>query len=122
MIRLFNDPFFANLESAFESARFIKSPETKVSKTETEYTIQLAVPGISKDDLKISTKEGVLKISFEQDDKNIKSYFVNSFTKSYDIPDDVREKDIIGKVENGILTLILPIDKKKAIERSISLN
>jgi HSP20 family molecular chaperone IbpA len=40
----------------------------------------------------------------------------------YDIPDDVKEKDIEGKVENGVLELTLPIDKKKSIERLISLN
>ena len=35
---------------------------------------------------------------------------------------NVKEKDILGKVENGILTLTLPIDKKKSLERLISLN
>jgi HSP20 family molecular chaperone IbpA len=47
---------------------------------------------------------------------------VGSFVKSYDIPEDVKERDIEGKVENGVLELILPIDKKKTIERLISLN
>jgi HSP20 family molecular chaperone IbpA len=46
----------------------------------------------------------------------------NLTTCSYNIPDDVREKDIIGKVDNGVLELTLPIDKKKSLERLISLN
>jgi HSP20 family protein len=122
MITLFKDPFFQGLETAFETNRFMRTPETKISKTETEYRIDMAVPGLNKEDLKIITKEGVLKISFNRDEKEDESYFTGSFTKSYNIPDDVKEKDIEGKVDNGVLILTLPIDRKKSIERSISLN
>ena len=65
MITLFKDPFFQGFESMFENSRFLKSPETNISKTETEYKIQVSVPGLTKEDLKISTKEGILKISFD---------------------------------------------------------
>ena len=63
-----------------------------------------------------------MKISFEKEETNEKNQFVSNFVRSYDIPDDVKEKDIEGKVENGVLELTLPIDKKKSIERLISLN
>ena len=42
------------------------------------------------------------------------------FCRSFD--SFVKEKDIIGKVENGVLILTLPIDRKKSLERTISLN
>jgi HSP20 family protein len=122
MITLFKNPIFQDFENAFETSRFIKTPETKINKTETEYKIQISVPGLTKDDLKILVKEGVLKISFEKEETNEKNQFVSNFVKSYDIPDDVKDKDIEGKVENGVLELTLPIDKKKSIERLISLN
>ncbi len=122
MITLFKDPFFQGLESAFETNRFMRTPETKISKTETEYKVEVSVPGLTKDDLKITTKEGVLRISFEKEESDERNYFVTNFVKSYNIPDDVKEKDILGKVENGVLILTLPIDKKKSIERLISLN
>ena len=117
MITLFKDPFF----TAFDTKGFLSTPETNINKTETEYTLSICVPGLTKDDLKILTKEGILKISFEQNEDNA-PLFVRNFVKSYTIPDDVKEKDIIGKVENGVLTLTLPIDKKKSLERLISLN
>jgi len=122
MITLFKNPIFQDFENAFETSRFIKTPETKINKTETEYKIQISVPGLTKDDLKILVKEGVLKISHEKEETNEKNQFVSNFVRSYDIPDDVKEKDIEGKVENGVLELTLPIDKKKSIERLISLN
>ena len=122
MITLFKDPFFQGFESVFETSKYLKSPETRIRKTETEYVVLLSIPGLTKDDLKISTKEGILKISFEKEESDDSVYFTSSFVKSYNIPDDVKEKDIVGKVENGILELTLPIDKKKSIERLISLN
>jgi HSP20 family protein len=118
MITLFKDPFFRG----FDTKGFLSTPETNIEKTETEYLISLSVPGLTKDDLKIMTKEGVLKITYEKSDSDNRNYFVGSFVKSYSIPDDVKEKEILGKVENGILTLTLPIDKKKSLERFISLN
>ena len=72
--------------------------------------------------IKITTKEGVLKISYEKTEGDKTRHFIGSFIKSYTIPDDVREKDILGKVENGVLELVLPIDRKKSLERQISLN
>jgi HSP20 family protein len=122
MITLFKDPFFQGFESAFDTSKFLKTPETKVSKSETEYKVSISVPGLTKDDLKISTKEGVLRILFEKEESDDTHHFMGSFIKSYTIPDDVKEKDIVGKVENGVLELTLPIDKKKSLERFISLN
>ena len=122
MITLFKDPFFQGFDNVFETTKFLKTPETKVNKNEAEYTVSISVPGLTKNDLKISTKEGVLRISFEKEEKDDNYHFVGSFVKSYNIPDDVKEKDIQGKVENGVLELTLPIDKKKSLERQISLN
>ena len=118
MITLFKDPFF----TGFDTKRFLSTPETNINKTETEYTVSISVPGLTKDDLKITTKEGTLRISYEKQEGDETHHFISNFIKSYSIPDDVKEKDINGIVENGVLTLTLPIDKKKSLERLISLN
>ena len=118
LITLFKDPFFTGLDTK----RFLSTPETNISKTETEYKVSISVPGLTKDDLKITTKEGTLRISFEKEEGDSSRHFIGGFVKSYSIPDDVKEKDIIGKVENGVLELVLPIDRKKSLERQISLN
>ena len=122
MITLFRDPFFDTLDKVFETQRFVNAPQTNIRKNESEYKVFLPIPGLSKEDLKISIKDGIMKISFEKEEKDERVHFVSNFTKTYSIPDDVKEKDITGKVENGILELVLPIDKKKSLERLISLN
>jgi HSP20 family protein len=98
------------------------TPLISVTKNETEYKVLMSVPGLTKEDLKISIKDGIIKISYSKEEKSETSHFMNSFTKSYSLPDDVKEKDVEGKVENGILVLTLPLDKKKPLERVISLN
>ena len=121
MIRLFKDPFFQGFDNAYES-KFLRTPDTNIQKDETGYVVSISVPGLTKEDLKISIKEGVLKIVYEKNEGNKDHFFIGSFVKAYDIPEDVQEKNIEGKVENGILTISLPIDKKKNLERLISLN
>jgi HSP20 family protein len=122
MITLFKDPFFETFDKVFENSRFLSAPQTNIKKSDNEYKLFISIPGLTKEDLKITTKDGVLKISFEKNEKTDNTYFVNNFVKSYYIPEDVKEKDIEGKVENGVLSIILPIDKKKTLERLISLN
>ena len=85
MITLFKNPIFQDFENAFETSRFIKTPEIKVSKTDTEYKVQVSVPGLTKEDLKISTKEGILKIIYEKQEGDKTRHFVGSFVKSYNI-------------------------------------
>jgi HSP20 family protein len=122
MITLFKDPFFETFDKVFENSRFLSAPQTNIKKSDNEYKLFISIPGLTKEDLKITTKDGVLKISFERNEKTDNTYFVNNFVKSYYIPEDVKEKDIEGKVENGVLSILLPIDKKKTLERLISLN
>jgi HSP20 family protein len=119
MITLFKDPFFQAVDRLFENETNFTYPKTKIDKTETEYKILISVPGLKKDDLKITVKDSTLKIAFEKEGG---STFVGNFTKTYTLPDEINENEIEGKVENGVLILILPIDKKKSIERLISLN
>lgn len=123
MITLFKDPLFDVFDKVFETSYVGTSvPQVNISKTENDYKVLMSIPGLTKEDIKITTKDSVLTISFETEEKTDKTRFVSSFRKSYTLPDDVKEKDIVGKVENGILELILPKDKKKSLERLISLN
>lgn len=119
MITRIRSPFFDVFDRMLENESVFNYPKTNVEKTETGYDVKLSVPGLTKEDLKITVKEGVLRISF---DKEGGSTFVDKFVKSYTLPDDVNENQIEGKVENGILTLTLPISRKKALEKLISLN
>jgi HSP20 family protein len=125
MVKIYRDPLKDMLDTFFDrpSLSTTRENSTKVVTGDNEYSIYLAVPGLTKDDLSISVKDGLLSISYKKEESNDVNYsFVSSFKKTYSLPDDVSEKEITGKVENGVLEILLPKSKKKSLERFISLN
>lgn len=123
MITRNKSPFRDVLDTFFESSLVFNESNTKLSTKEDGYYVYMSVPGLTKTDLKITIKDGYLTICYNKEDNKEGVYsFTNSFKKTYIIPDDVNEKDISGKVENGVLELFLPKTKKKPSERLIELN
>lgn len=122
MIRLSNDPFKNVLDTFFERPYVLRENLSKTKKDDDKYTFYLAVPGLTKDDLVISVKDDFLSISHKKEIDNKSILFVDSFKRTYSLPEDVDGDNIKGKVENGVLEIELPISKKKPLERLISLN
>ena len=122
MITVRKDPFMDIWESFFYGPSFNEKNNklSNVINNEDDYRFQLAVPGLSKEDVKISVKDGMVYMSYENAKTDNKTYaFTKSFKKEYILPDDVDEKNITGKIENGILEVIFPKSKKKTLERLI---
>jgi HSP20 family protein len=122
MLTRYRDPFKDVLDTFFDNPLFVGENSTKIVKGENDYQLYFAVPGLTKDDLSISTKDGFLTVSHKKESNDKNNLFVSSFKKTYQIPDDVDEKHISGKVENGVLLITLPKSEKKSSERFISLN
>lgn len=115
------DPFFSMFDDVFLTPKLTYSPDVKVIKDETEYKLFISVPGLTKDDLKISIKDSEMLITFTKDDDKENHYFVKNFTKKYIIPEDVKEQEIEARVENGVLSVFLPLLKRKPSERLLSI-
>ncbi len=119
--RFFSDPYFIDLlDLVNETPGFISRTikRTNVVDNDDEYQIEVAIPGLIKDDLSIGVKDKVLTIEHERDEEET-FRFTNPFTKEYSLPDDVSVKGIAAKVENGVLLVTLPKIKKKNNERTI---
>ncbi|MFY7944448.1 MAG: Hsp20/alpha crystallin family protein [Crocinitomicaceae bacterium] len=109
--RLFDlgtDPFSIDFSS--------RVPSANINETEKEYRIELAVPGMEKDDFKVAIDNGVLYVSSEKEEdreeaeKNYtrREYSFSEFRRSFSLPENCLEDKIKAKYENGILNLILP--------------
>ena len=68
----------------------------------------MAVPGLTKEDLKVKMIKGDLSIASTNEDNK----WLGSFDKIFTLPQDVNTKKIKAKVENGVLTLTLPIKEE----------
>tara|TARA_R110000796_G_scaffold20964_2_gene61982 strand:+ start:5343 stop:5702 length:360 start_codon:yes stop_codon:yes gene_type:complete len=95
----------------FNEADFIAKPDKGWYSTKTEkgLVLELAVPGFTKKDLKIKMVKGDLSIVSTNEDNK----WLGSFEKLFTIPNDVDSKKVNAKVENGVLTLTLPIKEDK---------
>ena len=118
-----NDPFFNLVDTFFEGTKN-KSTNGYVStyrtEDENEYKVEFVVPGLTKKDITVLLDEDLLKVSYEKPEDSTNT-FIDSFERTYTLPENINEKKIDAKVENGILTIRLPKVQKKSTQREISI-
>lgn len=99
-------------------------PSVNVKETADNYEVEMAAPGMSKDDFKVELDGNLLTISSskEQEDEKVekgysrKEFSYQSFRRSFNFPKDVVDEDKIeAKYENGLLRLTIP--KKEESKR-----
>lgn len=104
----FNDDWF---NKRFESW----APAINVAENDLNYEIELAAPGIKKEDFDVSVENQMLTIvgktekEKEEKDKNYtrKEFSSQSFQRRFPIPDNVDPNMIEAKHEDGILRVTL---------------
>ena len=117
--RFFNDSV-AQTRNSF-------NPRVDIAETEKAFELQVAVPGFDKKDFNIDLEKGKLTISGERKFKNEKKeknfYSVQTqygqFSKSFQLPDNVKQKDISATYENGILGITIPKGEVKKLASKI---
>lgn len=117
----------------FAPMNFTNSPKVNVKETDKAYEIEIANPGFTKDETKITIKNDVITVSMtneSEEDQNDKKYHVqqwskSSYNESWNIPDNVIQEQISAKNDNGVLTITLPKKeeepKKEEDERTIKI-
>ncbi len=93
--------------------------EYYVSVDEKQWTIEMPLPGISKDNLKIDVEDNMLTV---QATPSVKSKATKSVKKSWYVDENVDVTSIVAKLDNGLLTVTLPKIKptKKSVAVTIS--
>lgn len=96
------------------------APAINVIESESDYKVEVAAPGMTKDDFQIHLSEdNELVISMEKksetndEDKKNKKYLrrefsYSKFEQSLVLPDDVEKEKISANVTDGVLTIDLP--------------
>ncbi|SFO42298.1 HSP20 family protein [Prevotella sp. tf2-5] len=100
------------------------APAVNVKEDENAYTMEVAAPGIKKEFCRVHINDdGNLSIAIEnkmehkEEDKKQhylrREFSYTNYQQNYSLPEDVNKEGISAKVENGILTVILPKMKKE---------
>jgi len=125
LMKLWKDPFFTDMIDIFnETPSFVDRSfkRSNIVTNKEDYRVQIAVPGLTKEDVKISVDNSIIKISYEKKETDDQTFFfTSSFEKSYRLPDDIEEDKIEGRIENGILEVVIPRNRKKIKEKFIEI-
>ncbi|HTD41221.1 MAG TPA: Hsp20/alpha crystallin family protein [Mucilaginibacter sp.] len=110
----FNDVFDTLFNDSVLNDRFVtKTPAVNIAETENEFHIELAVPGLKKEDFKISIDKNVLSVSAEKKAENVeegkkyskREYSYSSFVRSFTLPEVADQAKIGAEYTDGVLKL-----------------
>ncbi|MGQ7855568.1 Hsp20/alpha crystallin family protein [Pedobacter sp. WC2501] len=127
----FNDIFESVLGDTFFNDRRLSSvPAVNISESNEEYHIELAAPGLKKEDFKVAVERDMLTISTEQRTENNtegkvynrREYSYSAFTRSFTLPESANVEQIQATYTDGVLKLNIPKkEEAKAIARQIEI-
>ncbi|MEX6690906.1 Hsp20/alpha crystallin family protein [Danxiaibacter flavus] len=127
------DDFFKSWSDWFDNGnvtgRTLQAPAVNITEEANEYLVSVAVPGMKKEDFNISVDGNMLTISSEKEDsreeadKNYtrKEYNYSSFTRRFNLPDEIQTDKIDASYTDGVLKISLPRNdqQKKASSKQI---
>lgn len=98
------------------------APAINVQESDKDYTVELAAPGLSKDDFDVNiNSDGDLTIKMEKkaEEKEEKGHYLrrefaySKYEQTLILPDDVQKEGIAARVANGVLTVVLPRSRSR---------
>ncbi len=139
IIKWNNEPILSDFwNNFFESEinhpanrRAFCSPATNIIEHENHFQLDLAVPGLNKEDFKIDIENNVLTVSSEKEEKNEESnnnytrkeFVYGCFNRSFSLPKSINTESIEATYTNGILQIVLPKkeEEKAKAKREIAI-
>lgn len=104
-------------------------PTVNTRESENGYHVDVDLPGVKKEDIKVDLNKGILTISGErktkeeinqQDYYKIETYF-GKFSRSFTLPDSADIENIEAKSDNGVLEIFIPKLKDDVSKKSIEI-
>ncbi|MEI6174491.1 MAG: Hsp20/alpha crystallin family protein [Bacteroidota bacterium] len=114
---------FDNDLGDFFGKRF-SDPAANIIENIDSFQLDIAVPGLHKDDFKISLENNIMTVSAEFEDekrevgKNYsrKEFYYGSFSRAFTLPKTIDLDKIKADYENGILKVALPKKEEAKVE------
>ena len=110
----FNNVFDSLFSDALTKNKMVeKSPNVNISEDESAYVIDIAAPGLKKEDFQINLKKDTLSVWAEvkleeteiAKDFTRKEFDYSSFARSFNLPDTADGDKITAEYKDGILNI-----------------
>lgn len=127
----FNDVFDSIFNDTFFNDRMVtRVPAVNISETENNYHVELAAPGLKKEDFKLNLERNNLTISVEQSSNHEdyqkryskREYSYSSFVRTFTLPESADDSQIAASYTDGILRIdIAKREEAKTVRRQIEI-
>jgi HSP20 family protein len=124
--RMFDTFFRGGMRDESDLFRGAWTPAIDIAEYDREYQVRVELPGVNKEDVKITMQNNILTIrgekkqETEQKDVNLhrSERWYGAFQRSFTLPTLVKSDKIEAHYKDGILTIVLP-KAEEAIPKSI---
>ena len=114
------DDFIKNDWNLKVPSSSVTVPAVNIKELNSQFEIELAAPGMKKDDFEIEVEDGVLSISSTQEEEQVnekgkftrREFSYSSFRRSFTLPDSVNPTKIDVTYKEGVLLVLLPKHKE----------
>ncbi len=134
MSTMFNELLDWNRWNNFTADDRGMTPKMNVSESDTDYRLELCIPGLKKEDLHISIDADnnlVIEMQQKEEKKNEdekrhwlrREFSSTQFKQVLTLPENIKKNEIGAKVEHGILTVTLPkftAEEQKQLAQTIT--
>lgn len=125
LTNLFDDFFTRDLFNwPSNSSTGTTIPKVNVFETDTEFHVEMAAPGMTKNDFKVELDNNMLTISSQKTYENVdeenknyqrREFSYQAFERTFNLPESAEADKISAKYADGILSLVIP--KKEETKR-----
>src|SRR5690606_6938831 len=128
------DNFFLDSKlDALNNYETFSIPAVNIFEKLPNFVIELAAPGLNKEDFTIEVEEDTLKISSnkveEKKEESNNSLYrktefnYKNFKRSFKLPENIKIEEILANYENGVLRVTLPkMEEKKALKKMVEIS
>lgn len=115
------DRFFENELFDWSSRNYSNTnttlPSVNIKESNEDFEVEVAAPGLTRNDFKIELNHDLLTISSEKEIENekkedqqfsLREFSYQSFSRSFTLPNTADSEKIGAKYENGILRIVIP--------------
>jgi HSP20 family protein len=131
----FNEVFesFLNADPFLSKSNLSRNPAVNIAEDDNEFHIELAAPGLIKEDFKINLEKNLLSVSAErseEEDETVRlkkynrlEYNYSSFMRTFTLPDSADHAKIRAEYKNGILFITInKREEAKILSREIAIS
>lgn len=127
--KIFDEFFNSSISDVVGADMILSNPAVNIKETDEFYQLELAAPGLAKEDFKLKIEKNHLKISAELKSENEESenkfvrreFSYQKFHRSFRLAENIDTESINASYNEGILSIALnKIEQKDSIQIAIS--